>query len=178
MKTISIFFLISLIYGTIYVTAQQVYRSSADDPQIQIAEDAANQIKNGADPKGIATSSVEVTRSLAPFTIVYDKDRNVIASNASLDGAVPTIPPGIVDNTKQSGSLRFTWQPRGGVRLATVTQRVEGTDTVVLSGRSLREVEERDDTLRLLVAAAWVFSLVVALPLLIPRSRHHPHGHG
>ncbi len=60
----------------------------------------------------------------------------------------------------------MTWQPRAGVRIATVT--VPWTGGTVMAGRSLRLVEERESHLELLVAAGWLVILVgLALSSLI-----------
>jgi hypothetical protein len=50
-----------------------------------------------------------------------------------------------------------TWQPRPGVRIATVT--VPWNGGTVLAGRSLRLVEEHAATLELLVGGGWLATL-------------------
>lgn len=59
--------------GILYVIVQQTYRSNANDPQIQLAENTAALLNSGADPgiwrKGPAT---EISTSLKPYLIIYD----------------------------------------------------------------------------------------------------------
>ena len=50
-----------------------------------------------------------------------------------------------------------TWQPREGIRIASVTVRWSGG--TVLAGRSLREVERLEDQALLLVAAGWAATM-------------------
>ena len=62
------------------------------------------------------------------------------------------------------GQDRITWQPRTGVRQAIVAVYFHGRKTgYVVAGRSLREVEKRVDDLGLIVAAAWLVTLLATL---------------
>ena len=53
----------------------------------------------------------------------------------------------------------MTWEPRAGVRIASVTVPWHGG--TVLGGRSLREVERQEDNILLVAAAAWLLMLGV-----------------
>ncbi len=154
----------TLLAGMIYVVAQQSMRLSANDVGVQLAEDAAVALEAGGTPSALVGSPVDVGKSLAPFTIIYDDGGQVAASSAQLDGATPVLPPGVLDNVRQRGESRITWQPQPGVRLATVVTRVGGaTPGFVAAGHSLREVERRIDELGLLVGVAWLATLGVTL---------------
>ena len=135
---------ILVIFGTIYIVVQQQLRMVANDPQIQLAEDGAALLASGTGPGSIATGNVIIGKSLAPFVIVYDKSGHVVAGNGYLDGRVPTIPFGVLQaaNNKQYNAV--TWQPQDGIRIATVN--VKAGDYYVLSGRSLAEVEAREQS--------------------------------
>ena len=66
--------------GMVYVTAQQLLRRGANDPQIQLARDAASALVDGRDPMSLLpTGPVEISASLAPFGIVYDSAGSVLA---------------------------------------------------------------------------------------------------
>ncbi|MCW5853043.1 MAG: hypothetical protein KIT87_23450 [Anaerolineae bacterium] len=153
----------TILTGLVYVALQQTLRLGANDPQIQMAEDTAAALAAGGEARTLVpTQAVDIGRSLAPFLIVFDRDGRVVASSASLDGATPALPAGVLDATRPRGENRLTWQPRPGVRLATVITVVNGgTGGYVLAGRSLREVESRIDLLGLQVGLAWL-ALVVA----------------
>ncbi len=128
--------------GLVYLAVQQSLRISANDPQIQMAEDAASALDGGASVESIVPAvKVELASSLAPFIIVFDNSGNVTGSSAVLHGATPVYPSGVLDYTRQKGEDRVTWQPESGVRMATVVVRYR--NGFVMAGRSLREVEIR-----------------------------------
>ncbi|MFB9842952.1 hypothetical protein [Mucilaginibacter ginsenosidivorans] len=153
---------ITLVCGIIYVTVQQSYRTSANDPQLQMAEDAANAISKGAAPKTVigAATPVEISESLSPYLVIYDSAGNMVASNASLNGAPLRIPKGVVDYVNKYGKDAATWQPEPGVRQAMVGIRSIGKGFIAFSGRSLRRVEERISILGEQVALGWIMSLI------------------
>ncbi|MGD0610771.1 MAG: hypothetical protein ABSB41_04595 [Anaerolineales bacterium] len=157
----------------VYLSVQQSLRQGANDPQIQMVEDAAGNLKAGASLESVVPSTnVEIANSLAPFIMVFDNAGNVLASSATLHGAVPSFPTGVLDYTRQNGEDRVTWQPEAGVRMATV---IVGTGNgFVLAGRSLREVEVRESNVEnyslLAMLAIWVvtFILITVGELLAP----------
>jgi hypothetical protein len=71
---------------------------------------------------------------------------------------------GVFDYTRAHGQDRITWQPRSGVRSAAIVARYGGAHPgFVLAGRSLREVEAREDRLTLMVGIAWAATLGASL---------------
>jgi hypothetical protein len=160
--------------GLGYAAAQQVLRGGANDPQVQLAEDAAAALTVGAGPGTVVGTgsavageagpgTVDIATSLAPFIVVYDASGTPLASNARLDGDLPTPPAGVLRAAVASGRNTVTWQPRAGVRIATVS--VPWSGGTVLAGRSLRVVEEREDHALQIATAAWLAgmaALVVA----------------
>lgn len=140
--------------GLLYVVVQQELRWGANDPQIQLAEDAARALDAGATPAAVAgTAKVDVAASLSPFIVVYDASGGVLAAGGQLDGADPVPPLGVLGQARTGSPSMVTWQPRSGVRIASVTVAWRGG--TVLAGRSLREVERREDLALLLVGAGW-----------------------
>lgn len=144
------------------VAVQQDLRQSANDPQIQMAEDLAADLSRGTDPHTAApVRRVNIAWSLAPFIIVFDEAGKPTASSAELDGHVPIVPSGVFEFVRRHGEERLTWQPRQGVRIAAVLVRYGGPHPgFVLAGRSLREVERREDALRNHVAMAWLLMML------------------
>jgi hypothetical protein len=150
--------LATLLAGLVYGVAQQGLRSGANDPQLQLAEDAARALDAGVDPAAVVGPGVvDAAVSLAPFVVVYDAGGRVLASSGTLDGAAPVPPLGVLEHAAVNAPNAVTWQPREGVRVATVTARWGGG--TVMAGRSLREVERREDQVLLLVAAGWAATL-------------------
>lgn len=147
------------ITGLVYFTLQQTIRQSANEPGIQMSEDIANRLAKNPDLTFLTSMDhVEMSQSLSPFVMVFTPGGEVVASTALLDGGVPILPPGVLASTKSLGQNRITWQPRSGVRSAiVVTYYPTG---FVLVGRSLREVEKREDMLLVTVAGMSAVGLI------------------
>ncbi len=158
--------------GVAYAEAQLVLRSSANDPQLQLATDAARALDGGAAPESLVgqgsaaasaagAGTVDVATSLAPFLAVYDASGAAVASNARLDGRAPVPPAGVLAAARSGGRDVVTWQPRPDVRIAAVV--VPWSGGTVLAGRSLREVEAREDQALLLAVVAGLGGLLALL---------------
>ncbi len=160
---------VTAVCGLVYLAVQQELRQTANDPQIQIAEDAAAALENGAAVESVVTSEkTAIERSLAPFVIVYDDSGGVIGSSALLHGRIPKLPDGVLDYVRSNGQDRVTWQPEPGVRIAAVIVRSQGAQPgFVLVGRSLREVEVREDNAFREAAAAWFVTMAASLAAVI-----------
>lgn len=155
--------IITLMCGIVYTTVQQSFRADANDPQFQMAEDAADALSNGADPKSLipSTANVEISKSLAAFIIIDDDAENIAATNATLNGKAIKIPAGVIPYIQKNGSDAVSWQPQPGVRLAMVgLHTTAGKGYVVFTGRSLRKVEERIGKLGKQVLFGWICSLI------------------
>jgi hypothetical protein len=168
--------LATLLAGLIFVVAQQGLRTGADEPQLQLAEDAARALDAGTAPAVVTgPPTVDIGESLAPWVTVFDTAGHVLATSGRLDGADPAPPIGVLDHAVTDAPNRVTWQPRDGVRQATVTARWSGG--TVMAGRSLREVERRVDVTQQLVALGWAATLLalavacVVAVLILPRGR-------
>lgn len=150
----------------IFTAAQQSLRQGANDPQVQMAEDAAARLDAGAGPSAVIPAQpVDMTRSLAPYLIVFGHDGQPLASSATLDGQTPTPPSGVFRGVPSGGRHEITWAPRPDVREAAVI--VAYRNGFVLAGRSLRVVEQREDALGqltlLLFFVTLVFTAIAAL---------------
>ena len=162
--------LVTLLCGVMYTLVQQTYRSNANDPQIQMAEDAAFDLNRGADPKTLVSNfPVEISRSLKPFTIIYDDRGNGVAADGLLDQKIPILPKGVLEYTRDNMQNTITWQPRSGVRSALVINYVSKGpfQGFVVAGRSLRAVEERESMLVKQIAFGWIVSLGLLLIVVI-----------
>lgn len=145
----------TLLCGLVFGVSQQIYRQGANDPQIQLAEDMARYIGSGNDVhKVMPGMDVDIASSLVWFLVIYDGSGQVVAANGKLDGQVPVLPQGVLENAKKMGQNRVTWEPKEGVRIATVVVPYEGG--YVLAGRNLRETEGRIMMLAQKVFVGWV----------------------
>lgn len=149
------------------VTAQQLLRAGADEPQVQLAHDAAAALASGNDAQvALGSAPVDVTTSLAPFVIVYRPNGEVAFSTARLNGQTPGLPGGVLAEVATRGEARFTWQPSPTVRIAAVVVPIgDGAQGDVLVGRSLAEVEARIRQMTQLSALGGVGAALAALLL-------------
>jgi hypothetical protein len=105
---------------------------------------------------------VDVAHSLAPFLVIFDSSGRVLATDGQLDGHDPIPPSGVLASAANNPPDMVTWQPQSGVRIAAVVVPWQGG--TVLAGRSLAQVEIREDNALLIVLAAWL-AMLVALTL-------------
>ena len=150
----------------VYLAVQQSFRMGANDPQIQMAEDAALSLNAGGSVESaVPAVKVEISSSLSPFIVIFDDSGKVLASSATLHGSIPAYPAGVLDYTRQNGEDRVTWQPESGIRMATVVVRYD--NGFVMAGRSLLEVENRTANLEKICIAAMIAILAVTLVLIV-----------
>ena len=157
---------VTALAGLVYVSVQQDQRSLANDPQLQMAEDAAARLSNGAQPQDVVTGpAVDLASSLAPFITVVSPGNDVLASTATLNGTTPVPPAGVIDAARTGGNDTVTWQPASNVRQAIVVVPYDAAvgQGAVIVGRSLRAIEARETLTLLASAAAWIVTLIALL---------------
>jgi hypothetical protein len=165
--------IITLLCGLGYALIQQDIRIGGYDPQIQISEDIANALSGGGNTQSIiqtiiaGTISIPVdpSKSLSTFVIIYDDSGKVTVSTGLLNGVTPVLPAGVLDYVKAHNEDRITWQPQSGVRLATVINRYSGTTQsgYILVGRSMREIESRNENLLKITLTVWAICIFISL---------------
>jgi hypothetical protein len=153
------------IFLTIYVTVQQSFRSTANDPQIQIARDLANDLGKGKTIDAILSKdTIDLTQSLAVFTEVFDNNGKPLQSTGFINGAFPQPPSGVIDFTNANNEDILTWQPQSNVRMAMVFEKVSSpVGGFVAVGRSLNETEVRESNLLKMVGIAWVLCMLILI---------------
>jgi hypothetical protein len=148
---------------------------SANDPQIQIVEDISTQLAQGQNPQAfIPPTKVELSKSLATYIMLFDKNGKLIGSSVTLDGKDPILPQGVFTSTKKNptSETRFTWQPRSGIRSAVVLDYYKGPmPGFVLIGRSIKEVETRETNLEYIVLAGWIFTMLASFSTIFALSK-------
>jgi hypothetical protein len=145
---------VTVLAPVVYAVVQHDLRSSANDPQVQMAEDGARRLDAGAEPESLTSEPpVDVAASLRPYTIVFDRHGWPLASSARLHGGTPIPPPGALASAAPGGRNVVTWQPAPDVRQAAVIVAWRGG--YVLVGRSLRLVEQREDEVLLIALGGW-----------------------
>jgi hypothetical protein len=154
---------VTVIIALVYATVQQSYRTAANDPQIQIAEDLGNKLNDGKSLENIfQDDTIDIAKSLSPVIIFYDASGKPIRSTGFLDGQMCKLPAGLFDHAKKNGMHSVSWQPRKGVRMAVVIVHTNSpVVSYVAAARSLREVEVREYNLRIMVFIAWIVCMVL-----------------
>jgi len=158
--------LLTIIFGTIYASGQFILRSSANDPQVELAENTAQNLANGTslDHALPSESIVDVRTSISPYVIIYDDAGNILSTNARLNNQLPEIPHGVLEYARKHDEHRVTWQPESGTRSALVVKHFSGTTSgFVIAGRNLREVEKNDNMLLIAVGVAWAMSTITSV---------------
>ena len=175
MKTISVPWFMPMIAVTamsflVYFISQQVLRQSANDPQIQIAEDIVAALSSGKQAADFNISDkINIAKSLAPYSIIYDVNGKPLASTGELNGEIPKLPQGVFESAKSMGENRISWQPQQDVRSALVIVPYPGG--YVAAGRSLREVEIRESNMLKLTGVFWGIAMVVMAILFLFRKK-------
>jgi hypothetical protein len=103
---IPLFITVTCLSLLVFICCQQIYRLSANDPQIQMAEDAKIYLSGGGSYSFTDQNKTEMSQSLAPFLMLYDKDKKLISYSAVLHGNPPVLPVGVLDNAKKKGETR------------------------------------------------------------------------
>jgi hypothetical protein len=140
-----------------------------------MAEDAAVQIANGAQPASVVPSTlIDAKQSLAPWIGIYGSDGKPITGDVVLNGEVPTPPVGVFTSAQSRGENRVTWQPEGGVRIALVVVPVANSSGLyVASGRPMREGEAWIEQLTAFFAGGVLLLLAMTLGLEVFGAYRH-----
>jgi hypothetical protein len=149
----------TILFGTVYVVAQQLDRLGANDSPLRLASQVAAELREGQTTTVDAQPHVDLSRSLAPFVVVEDAQGRASDGSGFLKGSLVSLPTGVLASAGKSGQDNVTWQPAPGLRFATATLRVG--DQFVSAGQSLKPSEDRDGTVRLLVGLGWLVSMLV-----------------
>jgi hypothetical protein len=164
----------TVLAGTGYGLVQQMLRSGANDPQIQVAHDAAERLASGAAPSDVASGAlVNLATSLDVTVGVFDAKGQALASTARLDNEVPHPPTAALTAAQSSGQNVVTWQPRLGVRQAAVIVPFASSKGAgyVVAARSLRLIEQREDDALTIAALGWLLTLGCAAAAAVIASR-------
>ena len=158
----------------LYAAVQQAGRIGADDVPRALAQRSAELLATGRTPQAVAQGpAVDLATDASAFVTVYGADHGVLASTATLGGAVPTVPVGVLDHASASGGGHVTWQPAAGVREAVVAQRWTGASGsgVVVAGVGLGATERRAQQALLLAGIVWLVGLLAVTAAVAVLSR-------
>jgi len=156
--------IITAILLTVYACVQQAHRSSANDPQLQMARDISSDLKNGKPITKFLTDTINLQESLAAFIEIFDATGKPVQSTGFINGNLPQPPNGVFEFTNAKAEDVLTWQPQADVRLAMVFEKINSAGKgFVAVGRSLKETEMRESNLIKMVGIAWIGCLFAVL---------------
>ncbi len=156
--------IVTIVIALVYVSVQQNYRMTANDPQVQIVRDAADRLQHNQPVTSFTSDTVDLSKSMAVFTAYYDAHQQPVTSTGYLDGAIPKLPEGVLNYARKHGEDWITWQPRKDVRIAAIVKYVSSPSvSYVVAGRSLQEVEIREGNLSRMIIIAWILCFVIIL---------------
>lgn len=156
--------IITVIFGVVYATVQQTYRTSANDPQIQIARDINARLNLRKSVDNFFADTIDIAQSLSTFVTLYDGNGKPMRSSGYLNGKMPEMPSGVFTFTQINNEHAVTWQPRSGERMAMVIVK-SGLSPYgfVAAGRSLQEVEVREHNLIITIFFGWIICIGLIL---------------
>jgi hypothetical protein len=147
--------IVTLIFGSIYVTLQQFGRRAVNAAPAAAAAVRVQQPGSGP----TAVPPLELTADSGVFVMVFGTDNKPTSSTVALHGELPVIPAGVLETARSLGSDTVTWQPEPGLRMAVVARQAPGG--VVVAGQSLTPFEDSDRMSQLFLGAGWLGSMVV-----------------
>jgi hypothetical protein len=150
-----IMFLVTFTCSLVYLVAQQSLRLGANELPVQLVKDTAIKIQNGQSPElAVPAEKIDISKSLYTFVMVFNSNKELIATSGMMGSIKPAYPKGVLDNTAIKGENRVTWQPQVGLRYATVAKKFNGE--YIVAGRSLQETESLIDIITRLVGLEWL----------------------
>jgi hypothetical protein len=157
--------IITLALIILYACVQQTYRTGANDPQIQIAQDIATRLSAGRSVDHYFTGdTLDISSSLSVFAALYNSAGQPVMATGYLNGKMPQLPSGVFGFANQWGENRISWQPQQGVRIAMVIQKVSSSDIGFVGvGRSLKEVEIRENNLGRMILIGWLICIGILI---------------
>lgn len=169
-RTLIIFLLLALlstlIFGSIYVAGNQILRSLADDPQVEVVEQVANLMKQDIPLEAILgqAEQIDISENNGLFVMIFDKDKKLVGSSAVIGEETPQLPTESFDTANASTGNRFTWKPKEGIRSAVVLKQI-GDKGYAAAGKSLKETDYRTRNMATAIVLAWTLSLLTSLAL-------------
>jgi ABC-type multidrug transport system fused ATPase/permease subunit len=166
-KKIFVFWIILMFLATFtclltYLVAQQTVRHGANELPAQFATETAIKLENGKSAESaIPANKIDISKSLDTFVMVYDHNKNLLATSGMMGNNKPSYPRGVLDYVDQKGKDRVTWQPKTGLRFATVAIKFD--NGYIVAGRSLQETEKLIGRIGELVLMAWVAFFVCSI---------------
>jgi hypothetical protein len=161
---ITVMFLETFTCSLVYIIVQQTLRLGANELPMQLAIDTSIKLQEGLSVNDtIPADKVDISKSLSTFVMIYDNNKNLVATSGIMGSSNPEYPKGVLNYVDQKGEDRVTWQPQTGLRFASIV--IKYKYGYIVAARSLKEIEKLIDLIGIIVLSAWfacsVFSALV-----------------
>lgn len=150
---------LAVVFGTMYGLVQQMGRLQANDTPTLLATQAAKQLDAGLGLDSIQMGGTNLQNNPVPFVIIYDKQGKAVGGSGYIDKQLAVVPKGVLTHASTGKNNAVTWEPKSGVRLATVV--VAAKEYFVLGGQSLKQTEAHAQHMLWLTLAGYVASLLI-----------------
>lgn len=144
---------------------QHAIREGVSNEVNEAADAAYAQLQAGQSPlESTPSYTIDLQDSTAPFAIIIDQSKRILASSARLERVTPLPPQGVFDFATTHGGNSLTWAPEKDVRLAIMVKpyAVAGNTGFIITGKSLQPAGDRIKTVSTMALAAWLAILAIA----------------
>ena len=170
---IIIIFIVTFNCLLVYIVAQQTLRLGANELPSQLAMETLIELQNGKSMEEIIPKEkIDISKSLNAFVLVYDRNKNLVDSSGILDNIKPVYPKGVLEYLDNNNESRVTWQPKAGLRFASLAIKYD--NGYIVAAKSLSETEKLIDKLGELILFAWLACMVfitIALSMIYVYTR-------
>lgn len=167
--------LITFTSVTVYIATQQSLRLGANELPATLAHELAIKLEDGSSAEqAIAQDQVDLSKSLATFAMIYDQNKNLIATSGIFNGNEPSYPKGVLDYIDEKVESRVTWQPKKGLRFASVAIKYNGG--YIVAAHSLFETEKLIRSMGKTLLVVWLTGISFISLFLIGTSLFNKKG--
>lgn len=166
--------LITIIFASMFGLLHIMNRNLANDmPQLLATQGA--KIVDAYGVEAVNSQPTDLANNPVPFVIVYDKQSKPLAGTGYLGAKLAQTPKGVINHATAGKPHTVTWQPKEGVRIASVTV-LSKKGYFVVGGQSLSATEARASRLLWFTLLGYGAALaVVGIVAWFGRRFHQPH---
>lgn len=147
-------FMLTFTCLLVYLVTQQALRLAANELPVELAIQTFLDLSHHQNTKiMLPTGPVDISKSLNPFVIIYDRKMNLVATTALIHNQKPLYPKEVLKELTHQNEIRVTWQPKPNLRFASVAIKYQ--NGYIVSGRSLLETEKLINQIEKIVIRAW-----------------------
>lgn len=173
----------TLILLVVYIVLQQNYRQAANDPQIELVQNASIALSQGFPIQALFANAtqLDINKTLSMFVMAFDESGAIIsASVTNGSSTVPVPPKGVFDYVRSHGEHRITWETSSGLRFAAVVDKFKSAKSsgYIMAARSLAEVEAREANLSWVIFIGWLIFMIVSFASVVVADMMKPLNEG